>query len=84
MDVGERHFGIHPPHNLKKDQVGNSTASIAFNIDSLEKTTGCLNNLGAKQVVAAHDEGFGLVASFLDIDGNMFEIVELNYEFEKA
>ena len=84
VDIGEVHFGIHPPHNLKKDNAGNSTISIAFNINSLEKTIECLDNLGAKQVVAAHDEGFGLVASYLDIDGNMFEIVELTYEFKKA
>lgn len=83
-DIGEVHVGIHPPHNLGKSEVGASSISIAYNVDSLEQVMARLADLGAVQVIAPHDEGFGMVATYKDPDGNQFEIVELSYEFGNA
>ena len=79
--AGLLHFGIHPPGNIARNGAGNATVTIAFNVDSLEKTMARLRQIDARQIQAPHDEGFGPVASYLDPDGNTFEIVELNYEF---
>ena len=81
VDAGLLHFGIHPPGNLDRDAARSSNATIAFNVDSLEKTMARLRQVDARQAHAPHDEGFGPVAAYLDPDGNIFEIVELNYEF---
>lgn len=81
IDVGLLHFGIHPPGNFGRVGAGNANTTIAFNVDSLKRTTETLAGLGASQVQPPHDEGFGPVASYLDPDGNTFEIVELRYEF---
>jgi predicted enzyme related to lactoylglutathione lyase len=81
VDAGLLHFGIHPPANFDGNRAGSANATIAFNVDSLEKTMSRLRQVEARQVQPPHDEGFGPVASYLDPDGNTFEIVELNYEF---
>ncbi len=80
-DIGEVHFGIHPPDNLGMPSAGNSSTSIAFNVESLREVVSRLENLGAVEIAAPHDEGFGLVATYADPQGNHFEIVELEYEF---
>ncbi len=82
IDVGLLHFGIHPPRNLDRDKAGNANTTIAFNVSSLKKVVNVLSQLDATQLRAPHDEGFGQVASYLDPDGNTFEIVELDYEFD--
>lgn len=81
IDVGLLHFGIHPPGNFSRGRAGNANVTLAFNVDSLEKTMMVLGDLGARQVQEPHDEGFGPVVSYLDPDGNTFEIVELDYAF---
>jgi len=81
VDAGLLHFAIHPPGNLARSTPGNANVMVAFNVDSLDKTMSRLRQLDARQLQAPHDEGFGPVASYLDPDGNTFEIVELNYEF---
>ena len=81
VDIGECHFGIHPPANLFRNAAGNASASIAFNVDSLDDVRSRLRKLGAVEVAAPHDEGFGLVAAYTDPEGNPFEVVELSYEF---
>ena len=81
VDVGEVHFGIHPPANFKRVTPGGASTAIAFNVTSLGDAMDVLGRLGAKQVQPPHDEGFGLVTSYLDPDGNQFELVELTYEF---
>lgn len=80
-DIGEVHFGIHPPENLASEAVGNAATSIAFNVESLAETCRRLERLGAEQVIAPHDEGFGEVASYRDPEDNLFEVVELDYDF---
>lgn len=83
VDIGEIHFGIHPPSNFQRVTAGGASAAIAFNISSLKDAMAVLGELGATQVQPPHDEGFGPVASYLDPDGNCFELVELAYEFAK-
>lgn len=82
VDLGSVHFGIHPPQNLDREAPGNGAAVIAFAVDSLAAAIARLDGLGARQLRAPHDEGFGPVASYADPEGNAFEIVELTYEFD--
>ena len=82
-DIGEVHFGIHPPSNFHRKTPGGASAAIAFNVSSLKEPMAVLTALGATQIQAPHDEGFGLVTSYLDPDGNQFELVELTYDFAK-
>ena len=84
VDIGEVHLGIHPPENLEKSEIGNSSTSVAYNISSLEEVMSRLSKANAVQIRAPHDEGFGMVATYKDPEGNQFEIVELNYEFGSA
>jgi predicted enzyme related to lactoylglutathione lyase len=42
-----------------------------------------VERFGATCVRPPHDEGFGLVASFTDPEGNPFELVELSYDFHE-
>lgn len=84
IDVGEVHFGIHPPSNFQRVSPGGASAAIAFNVSSVSEAMTVLAELGARQVQPPHDEGFGLVTSYLDPDGNQFELVELAYEFKKS
>lgn len=83
VDVGEVHFGIHPPSNFQRVSPGGASTSLAFNVSSLTEAMKVLDGLGAKQVRPPHDEGFGLVTAYEDPDGNQFELVELSYEFSK-
>ncbi len=83
LEVGEVHFGIHPPSNFQRTTPGSASAAIAFDVSSLAEPMAVLRELGATQVRAPHDEGFGLVTSYLDPDGNQFELVELTYEFAR-
>lgn len=83
VDVGEVHFGIHPPSNFRRVAPGGASVAVAFNVSSLQEAMSALESLGAEQVQPPHDEGFGLVTSYLDPDGNQFELVELAYEFGK-
>lgn len=84
IDIGEIHLGIHPPENLGKTEVGNSSISIAYNVDSLSDVLKRLGEQNAVEVLPPHDEGFGMVASYKDPEGNQFEVVELSYEFGSA
>jgi predicted enzyme related to lactoylglutathione lyase len=82
VDIGSVHFGIHPPENFKREAAGQGSAVLAFDVPSLRECEARLERLGARCIQPPHDEGFGQVASFLDPEGNQFEIVELTYEFE--
>ena len=82
IDIGRVHFGIHPPENFKRDTAGHGSVVLAFDVTSLLECQARLEKLGAPCVQPPHDEGFGLVASFSDPDGNQFELVELRYAFQ--
>jgi predicted enzyme related to lactoylglutathione lyase len=81
-DIGNVHFGIHPPQNFKSKTTGQGSVVLTFDVDSLAECQARLQKLGAACVQPPHDEGFGLVASFTDPEGNQFELVELTYEFK--
>jgi predicted enzyme related to lactoylglutathione lyase len=81
-DIGKMHLGIHPPENFKRSSATAASTVIAYDVDCLAECQTRIENLGGKCVTPPHDEGFGMVASFLDPQGNQFEIVELAYEFQ--
>jgi predicted enzyme related to lactoylglutathione lyase len=81
VDIGTVHFGIHPPENFRRDEAGQASVVLTFDVASLAACQARLEGLGATCVQPPHDEGFGLVASFRDPEGNQFELVELQYSF---
>lgn len=83
VDIGEVHFGIHPPSNFKGRGPSRATP-IAFSVSSLDEHMPKCRELGAEVLVEPHDEGFGTVATLSDPEGNLFELVELNYAFGES
>jgi predicted enzyme related to lactoylglutathione lyase len=81
VDIGTVHFGIHPPENFRRSTAGQASVVLTFDVTSLAECQARLKSLGAPCIQPPHDEGFGMVASYSDPDGNQFEIVELRYEF---
>jgi predicted enzyme related to lactoylglutathione lyase len=81
VDIGNVHFGIHPPENFQVTPTGHGSVAVAFDVSSLADCQARLARLGAVCILAPHDEGFGTVASFADPEGNPFEVVELRYQF---
>jgi predicted enzyme related to lactoylglutathione lyase len=81
VDVGTVHFGIHPAANFKRTSAGRGSVILTFDVTSLSECVSRLERLGAACVQTPHDEGFGMVASFTDPEGNQFEVVELTYGF---
>jgi predicted enzyme related to lactoylglutathione lyase len=81
VDIGHVHFGIHPPANFGRESAGQGSVVLTFDVASLAECRARLERLGAPCVLPPHDEGFGMVASYRDPDGNQFEIVELTYRF---
>ena len=84
VDIGNVHFGIHPPEDFDAKATGQGSVVLTFDVDSLAECQARLQQLGANCVQPPHDEGFGLVASFTDPEGNCFELVELTYQFEEG
>jgi len=84
VDIGTVHFGIHPPENFRRAAVGQASAVLTFDVASLAACQARLQELAATCVQPPHDEGFGLVASFYDPEGNQFELVELRYSFQSG
>jgi len=83
VDVGEIHFGIHPPVNFRRIEPGEPRPR-SRSTSLLSEAMAVLDDLGAQQVQPPRDEGFGPVTSYLDPDGNQFELVELSYEFGQS
>jgi predicted enzyme related to lactoylglutathione lyase len=81
-DIGTIHLGIHPPENFNRKSASVAGTVVTFDVDSIVDCQGKIEKLGGKCIAPAHDEGFGQVASFLDPQGNQFEIVELSYQFQ--
>lgn len=80
-DIGTVHFGIHPPSNFRQGAQRRG-GPLAFEVTSIAEHAEKLTGLGAVQVVQPHDEGFGMVATWEDPEGNLFETVELRYDFQ--
>lgn len=83
-DLGTVHFGIHPPENFAGADTGGAAVVLAFDVTSLAECERRLSALGTPCVQPARDEGFGRVATYRDPDGNLFELVELDYEYDTA
>ena len=83
VDIGDCHFAIQPPANMGRDAVGNSSTTVAFNVENLDEIIDRLKAKKAEQVQSLRDEGFGRTTTFLDPDGNQVEVVELKYEFSE-
>ena len=82
-DIGTVHFAIHPPSNFGNRGSSRGTA-IAFAVSSIVEHLEKVCALGAAVVHEPHDEGFGLVTTLADPEGNLFELVELTHTFEQA
>jgi catechol 2,3-dioxygenase-like lactoylglutathione lyase family enzyme len=76
------HFALHPPADFNLSEPGNASAKIAFTVDDLDAAIQRLAEQGHQPFIPAHDEGFGPVAAFRDPDGNVLELVQLQYEFK--
>jgi catechol 2,3-dioxygenase-like lactoylglutathione lyase family enzyme len=83
VDIGTTHLGIHSPQSLGRAKLRPGGAVIALEVDSLDSWLERMAANGVQPVVPKHDEGFGAVAAIEDPDGNLIELVELNYEFTK-
>ena len=81
VNLGNLHFAIHPLSSFDEAKTGNSSAKIAFQVDSLSEYVARLEANGYKCEREPHDEGFGPVASLRDPDGNLIELVELSFDF---
>lgn len=81
-DLGEVHFAIHPPEDFRETGGGYPATKVAFHVDDLESHLQRVRDAGYSLWQEPHDEGFGLVASLRDPDGNLVELVELDYEFK--
>jgi glyoxylase I family protein len=81
-DIGRVHFGIHPPGNFRRASAGQGSVVLTFDVSSIGECRARLERLGAVCLQEPHDEGFGVVASYEDPEGNTFEVVELAYAFE--
>ncbi len=81
VDLGTVHFGIHPATNFK-DHPGRGGVAVAFAVSSVSDDLARCLERGASLVIEPHDEGFGPVATLSDPEGNLFELVELTYDFE--
>lgn len=76
------HFALHPPADFQQSEPGNASAKIAFTVDNLDACVRRLAEHGSEPFIAPHDEGFGPVAAFKDPDGNLLELVQLEYTFK--
>ncbi len=77
------HFALHPPADFNLSEAGHAKAKVAFTVENLQAVVEQLNGKGHKAFIDVHDEGFGPVAAFKDPDGNVLELVQLQYSFQK-
>lgn len=80
IDLGTVHFAIHPPSSFP-GRPSTGGAVLAFAVSTLDAHLPTLEKLGAELLTPARDQGFGLVATLADPDGNRFELVELTHQF---
>lgn len=80
-DLGTVHFGIHPPQSFGRETARPGGSVVALQVADLDGAIASLERKGVRPAVTKHDEGFGPVTGFEDPDGNLIELVQLNYEF---
>jgi predicted enzyme related to lactoylglutathione lyase len=80
VDLGQLHFAIHPPSNFGNRGESAGTA-VAFAVTSLDEHLERVLERRAEVIREPHDEGFGRMVTLADPEGNLFELIELRYEF---
>jgi catechol 2,3-dioxygenase-like lactoylglutathione lyase family enzyme len=80
FECGGIEIGLIP--KLEKGQkVSSTTPSVEFLVDNVEEIYKTLKRKGVKFIKDLHDEPWGgRQASFTDPDGNILEIVQINWE----
>ncbi|MEM3695243.1 MAG: VOC family protein [Candidatus Bathyarchaeia archaeon] len=80
FECGGIEIGLIP--KLEKGQkVGPSSPSVEFLVDNVEEVYETLKQRGVKFIKELHEEPWGgKQASFTDPDGNILEIVQMNWE----
>ncbi|MEM2105200.1 MAG: VOC family protein [Candidatus Bathyarchaeia archaeon] len=80
FDCGGIEIGLIP--NLEKGQkVGPLSPSVEFLVDNIEEAYERLKQKGVKFVKELHEEPWGgRQATFTDLDGNIIEILQINWE----
>jgi len=78
FECGGVEIGLRPRDHV---EIGKDAASIQFLVDDVDEEYRRLTNKGVKFTVKPHNEPWGgRQASFLDPDGNLLEILEINWE----
>jgi len=69
------------PKIKEKQKVNPLSPSVEFLVDNVEKTYNELKKKGVKFIKGLHEEPWGgRQATFTDPDGNILEVVQLNWE----
>ncbi|MDJ0978373.1 MAG: VOC family protein [Erythrobacter sp.] len=82
-DVGSCHFAIHPPASFGLDRRSPGGVVIALEIRDVDRRVEDLRNSGVRILIDPHDEGFGRTATIVDPEGNLIELVALDYSFSE-
>jgi len=78
FECGGVEIGLIPRENLK---TGKDALSIQFLVESVDKTCEALKEKGVEFTVEPHDEPWGgRQARFLDPDGNLLELTQMDWK----
>jgi lactoylglutathione lyase len=65
----------------RKQEPSNMSPAVEFLVDDVDRTYDELRKTGVKFTKELHDEGWGgRQATFTDLDGNVLEIVQIDWE----
>lgn len=81
VDIGHTHLGIHPPGSFGRSIWPRGGSIIALQVDSLDAWLARLQDHAVPLESEPMSEGFGTFCRICDPDGNIIELVELDYEF---
>lgn len=69
---------INPHDKVKGENKHPERYMLNFEVDDIEKEVEKIKEKGAKQVQDIyHVEGYGLISTFEDVDGNYFQLVQV-------
>jgi len=78
FDCGGIEIGLSPKEGIKPSE---HTPSVEFLVDDVANAYQTLKKRGVKFTVEPHDEPWGgREASFTDLDGNVLEIMQIDWE----
>ncbi len=85
MEDGKMGYGfddaqlfINPHSEVKGENKNPERYILNFEVDDIEKEVEKVKNKGAKQIKDTyHIEGYGLISTFQDPDGNYFQLVQV-------